>query len=76
MKKSAAHASGGHPQPEITGRYSRSIGRLRSRPGMRAGPSDPLANNPFWTLPEMMRNWDVANLSESDEQKLGAHSMT
>jgi hypothetical protein len=36
-----------------------------------ADPADPLAHNPFWTQPEMMRSWDVANLSASDEQKLG-----
>ncbi len=34
--------------------------------------ADPLAANPFWTQPEMMRNWNVANLSAVDEQKLGA----
>jgi hypothetical protein len=34
--------------------------------------ADPLAANPFWTQPEMMRNWDVANLSAAEEQKLGA----
>jgi hypothetical protein len=33
---------------------------------------DPLAANPFWNRPEMLRNWEVANLSASDEQRLGA----
>jgi Peptidase family M48 len=39
--------------------------------GKAAASADPLAANPFWTQPEMMRNWDVGNLSAADEQKLG-----
>jgi hypothetical protein len=34
--------------------------------------SDPLAANVFWNRPEMLKNWDITNLSVSDEQKLGA----
>ena len=34
--------------------------------------ADPLAADPFWNRPEMLRNWDIANLSIADEQKLGA----
>jgi hypothetical protein len=34
--------------------------------------SDALAADPLWDRPEMMRNWDIANLSVADEQKLGA----
>jgi hypothetical protein len=34
--------------------------------------SDPLAADPFWNRPEMLKNWDVLSLSVSDEQKLGA----
>src|SRR5262249_45670580 len=43
-------------------------------PSATTGPSagDPLAANPFWTQPEMLRTWDVDNLSAADEQKLGA----
>jgi Peptidase family M48 len=37
-----------------------------------ADTADPLAGNPLWIQPAMMRNWDVANLSAADEQKLGA----
>jgi hypothetical protein len=33
---------------------------------------DPLAGDPFWNQPEMLRNWDVATLSVADEQRLGA----
>ncbi len=40
--------------------------------GKTAAGGDPLAANPFWTQPEMMRNWDVVNMSAADEQKLGA----
>ncbi len=40
--------------------------------GKTAADGDPLAGNPFWTQPEMMRNWDVASMSAADEQKLGA----
>jgi hypothetical protein len=40
--------------------------------GKAATPADPLASNPLWNTPQMMRNWDVANLSAADEQKLGA----
>ena len=44
-----------------------------SRPPAKESASpDPLAANPFWNRPEMLKNWDIANLSASDEQKLGA----
>jgi hypothetical protein len=36
------------------------------------GSTDPLAANPFWSGPEMMKNWDVASLSAADEERLGA----
>jgi hypothetical protein len=34
--------------------------------------SDALDADPLWDRPELMRNWDIANLSVADEQKLGA----
>ena len=50
---------------------------MQRRPGASAKESasasaDPLAADPFWNRPEMLRNWDVATLSAADEQKLGA----
>ena len=41
-------------------------------PAKESTSPDPLAADPFWNRPEMLRNWDIANLSVSDEQKLGA----
>jgi len=35
-------------------------------------PADPLAGDPFWSLPQSMRTWDLANLSAQDEHRLGA----
>jgi hypothetical protein len=49
------------------------LDRTPSRPPAKNSVSpDPLAGDPFWNQPEMLRNWDVASLSVADEQRLGA----
>jgi len=40
--------------------------------GKGAPGADPLANDPFWNQPQLTRNWDLANLSATDELRLGA----
>ena len=72
QKAQSRRESGGRSSPETAPTSPVSDRMPESGTGKSAAPADPLANNPFWNLPEMTRNWDVANLSDSDEQKLGA----
>jgi hypothetical protein len=35
-------------------------------------PVDPLAGDPVWNQPRVTKNWDLANLTSSDERSIGA----
>jgi hypothetical protein len=41
-------------------------------PAATAAPVDPLADKPFWNQPQLTKNWELADLSTTDERKLGA----
>jgi Peptidase family M48 len=59
------------PKPKHVPSTVADAGQSRA-PVKESNSTDPLAADPFWNGPEMLRNWDIANLSVSDEQKLGA----